>query len=108
MPRHRGSGRVGSRSPDNRLPNWSLLAMHATPLVSRHTFGHSMLAHWTLDPAVTYLNHGTVGVVPRRVQEAQRAIRDEIERQPARFLVRELADVGEFVMRMPARMRTAA
>ena len=82
--------------------------MHATPVATRHTFGHSMLAHWTLDPAVSYLNHGTVGVVPRRVQEAQRAIRDEIERQPARFLVRELADVGEFAMRMPPRMRTAA
>jgi isopenicillin-N epimerase len=47
-------------------------------------------------------------VVPRRVQLAQQAIRDEIERQPARFVVRELADVGEFVPRMPPRMRTAA
>ena len=79
-----------------------------TPVTARHAFGHSMLAHFSLDPTITYLNHGTVGVVPRRVQQAQQAIRDEIERQPARYVVRELADVGEFVLRMPPRMRTAA
>jgi isopenicillin-N epimerase len=82
--------------------------MSVTPAAARHTFGHAMLAHWTFDPVITYLNHGTVGAVPRRVQQAQQAIRDEMERQPARFCVRELADVGEFVMRMPPRMRTAA
>ncbi len=75
---------------------------------SKHTFGRSMLAHWSLDPAITYLNHGTVGAVPRGVQAAQQAVRDEIERQPARFLLRELADVEQIPMRMPARMRTAA
>jgi isopenicillin-N epimerase len=67
-----------------------------------------MLAHWPLDPAILYLNHGTVGVVPRRVLQAQDAVRAEIERQPARFLVRELADVKQFALRMPPRMRTAA
>ena len=75
---------------------------------SKYTFGRSMLAHWSLDPAITYLNHGTVGAVPRRVQAAQQAVRDEIERQPARFLLRELADVEQIPMRMPPRMRTAA
>jgi isopenicillin-N epimerase len=79
-----------------------------TTVPSTHTFGHDMLAHWPLDPAILYLNHGTVGVVPRRVQAAQDAVRAEIERQPARFLVRELADVGEFVLSAPPRMRTAA
>ena len=78
-----------------------------SPAATKYTFGHAMLAHWPLDPAILYLNHGTVGVVPRRVQAAQDAVRAEIERQPARFLVRELADVGEFVLRMPPRMRTA-
>jgi len=82
--------------------------MSATPAAARQTFGHAMLAHWSLDPAITYLNHGTVGVVPKRVLAAQQAMRDEIERQPARYQVRELADVGEFVMRIPPRMRTAA
>lgn len=49
-----------------------------------------MLEHWLLDPQITYLNHGTVGVTPRRVLQAQQAIRDEIERQPARYMLREL------------------
>jgi isopenicillin-N epimerase len=50
-----------------------------------------MLEHWALDPGIVYLNHGTVGAPPRRVLAAQQAIRDAIERQPARFLIRELA-----------------
>jgi isopenicillin-N epimerase len=57
-------------------------------------FGREQLAHWPLDPAITYLNHGTVGVTPLRVLAAQQRIRDEAERQPARFLIREQADQG--------------
>jgi isopenicillin-N epimerase len=57
-------------------------------------FGKGMLAEWPLDPSITYLNHGTVGVTPRRVLAAQQAIRDEIERQPSRFQLRELAKVA--------------
>lgn len=72
------------------------------------TFGRHMLEHWCLDPRITYLNHGTVGAPPRPVLAAQRAICEEIERQPARFLLRELADVKQITMRMPPRMRTAA
>ena len=82
--------------------------MSTTAAPTTHTFGHAMKVHWPLDPAITYLNHGTVGVVPRRVLAAAQAIRDQIERNPARFLLRELADVGEVAMRMPPRMRTAA
>jgi isopenicillin-N epimerase len=56
-------------------------------------FGRHMLEHWPLDPDVTYLNHGTVGVPPRRVLAVQQAIRDEVERQPSRFLLRELVEL---------------
>jgi isopenicillin-N epimerase len=66
-----------------------------------------MLEHWTLDPEVVYLNHGTVGVPPRRVLEAQQRIRDLIERQPARFLLRELTAVAVRPWDKP-RMRAAA
>jgi isopenicillin-N epimerase len=73
------------------------------------TFGRSMLEHWLLDPAVTYLNHGTVGAPPRTVLAAQQALRDEIERQPSRFLLRELASVRVGGPRSDApRMRQAA
>ncbi len=74
-----------------------------------HQFGTAVRHEWPLDPAITYLNHGTVGVTPRRVLAAQQRIRDEIERQPSRFLLRELTSIsvgpagGD-----PPRMRQAA
>jgi isopenicillin-N epimerase len=67
--------------------------------VSRAAFGHAMLERWSLDPSILYLNHGTVGAPPKRVLEAQQAIRDEIERQPAHFMLRELADIGDGIER---------
>lgn len=56
-------------------------------------FGHELRALWPLEPGLTYLNHGTVGVTPRRVLEAQRAILDEIEANPSRVLLRELSEI---------------
>ena len=84
-------------------------ARSAAPESRSHSFGHPMLAHWALDPTVTYLNHGTVGATPRRVLAAQQAIRDEIERQPSRFLLRELTAIDMGARRSePPRMRAAA
>ena len=73
-----------------------------------HGFGRAMLEHWCLDPDVTYLNHGTVGATPRRVLAAQQDLRDAIERQPSRFMLRELA--GQIGSAPPSsnRMRGAA
>ena len=56
-------------------------------------YGRHLLSEWMLDPSITYLNHGTVGAPPRRVIAEQRKLQDEIERQPAQFQLRELADV---------------
>ena len=72
-------------------------------------FGRHMLAEWTLDPSVMYLNHGTVGAPPRRVLDAQQKLREEIEKQPSRFLLRELAveGVGKAPPERP-RLRVAA
>jgi isopenicillin-N epimerase len=72
------------------------------------SFGHSMLAHWALDPGVLYLNHGTVGVAPRRALAAQQAIRDEMERQPSRFLLREVSGLAGQPRPGPSRLRVAA
>jgi isopenicillin-N epimerase len=75
----------------------------------RPTFGRPLLAEWALDPDVTYLNHGTVGAPPKRILAAQQALRDEIERQPSRFLLRELAEVRSGAPRGESpRMRVAA
>ncbi len=72
-------------------------------------FGRSMLQHFALDPAITYLNHGTVGAPPRRVLAAQQAIRDEIELQPSRYLLRELSEIRVGAPRSePPRLRIAA
>lgn len=75
------------------------------------TFGRALLAEFPLDPAIAYLNHGTVGVTPRRVLASQQAIRDEIERQPSRFLLRELTAPSTSVgmpRTEPPRLRVAA
>ncbi len=46
--------------------------------------------HWGLDPAITFLNHGSFGACPRAVLDVQEAWRDQIEAEPVRFLGREL------------------
>src|SRR5215813_6107173 len=47
---------------------------------------------FSLDPAVSYLNHGMSGVVPIPVQRAQQRFRDEMEANPQRFFSRGLHD----------------
>lgn len=73
-------------------------------------FGRRLFGEWALDPEVTYLNHGTVGAPPRRVLAKQQEIRDEIERRPSQFLLRELTGVAVVgVPRTePPRIRVAA
>jgi isopenicillin-N epimerase len=71
------------------------------------TFGRDMLEHWLLDPEHTYLNHGTVGAPPRRVLEKQQALRDELERHPSRFILRELAAEFPVPWRSESRFREA-
>lgn len=71
-------------------------------------FGRWMREHWAFDPKITYLNHGTVGAPPRRVLAAQQAIRDAIERQPSRVLLREIVSMVGTHRPEPMRLRQAA
>jgi isopenicillin-N epimerase len=71
-------------------------------------FGHSMRADWPLDPDILYLNHGTVGVTPRRVLDAQHAIRDAVERAPSQVLLRGQAHMVGVPTDRPSGVRQAA
>ncbi|HUP47137.1 MAG TPA: aminotransferase class V-fold PLP-dependent enzyme [Thermoanaerobaculia bacterium] len=49
-----------------------------------------MKEHWTLDPEITFLNHGSFGATPRTVLEKQSELRARMEAEPVRFFTREL------------------
>ncbi|MEW6072846.1 MAG: aminotransferase class V-fold PLP-dependent enzyme [Planctomycetota bacterium] len=58
-----------------------------------------LLAHWTLDPGIRFLNHGSFGASPREVLAVQAELRARMEREPVEFLGRRiwgaLAEVKE-------------
>jgi isopenicillin-N epimerase len=47
---------------------------------------------FSLDPAVSYLNHGARGAVPISVQRTQQRLRDEVEANPIKFFGQGLVD----------------
>ena len=57
--------------------------------------GGSLAKHWTLDPGVTYLNHGSFGACPVPVLKAQTKLRRRLESQPMRFFLREAPELLE-------------
>jgi isopenicillin-N epimerase len=64
---------------------------------------------WLLDPTITFLNHGSFGATPIAVLAKQDEYRARLEREPVRFMIRELeplldaarAAVAEFVGAAP-------
>src|SRR5215208_4355756 len=70
----------------------------------------SLKTHWLLEPDITFLNHGSFGATPKPVLAAQDAFRAQMEREPVRFMVRELEPLldetrrvlGDFIGADPA------
>ena len=56
-------------------------------------------SHWTLDPDVRFLNHGSFGACPRVVLDAQTEFRRRLEAEPVRFMVCDLPDLIDEVRR---------
>lgn len=74
--------------------------------------GLDLRPHFSLDYSVTFLNHGSFGACPRRIQHHQSALRTQMDAEPVRFFTRELpllldrvrAEFGEFLGAHPDRL----
>ena len=60
-----------------------------TPPESARRAGPSPARHWTLDPEIAFLNHGSFGACPAPVLEVQAELRARLEREPVHFYTRE-------------------
>jgi len=47
-------------------------------------------SEWMLDPEVVFLKHGSFGATRRVVLEVQQEIRNRLESEPVRFMMRDL------------------
>ena len=67
------------------------------------------LKHWTLDPKVTFLNHGSFGACPTVVREKQRRLQDQLEREPVAFFLEAYPElVAQTKLRLASFLGTSA
>jgi isopenicillin-N epimerase len=71
--------------------------------MTRRDGGDDLARHWDLEAGVAFLNHGSFGACPRVVRERQARLRDQMERQPVRFFVREAPGLLDEARRALAR-----
>lgn len=55
-----------------------------------NAFDLDLSKHWTIDPSVTFINHGSFGACPKRVLHEQDELRALLEREPLQFMMKEL------------------
>ena len=53
----------------------------------------TLRSRWSLDPKITFLNHGSFGACPQAVLDHQQGLRGRLEQEPVRFFVREYQDL---------------
>jgi isopenicillin-N epimerase len=63
--------------------------------IAPHMDASPFRTHWSLDPEVTFLNHGSFGACPTAVLEEQSRLRARMEAEPVRFLHRELEALSD-------------
>ena len=51
-----------------------------------HSGMFEMRRHWSLDPTLTFLNHGSFGACPRAVLDYQAELRKRLEASPVQFM----------------------
>ena len=79
--------------------------MPSRPLPSALSARSIMASHWSIDPSLTFLNHGSYGAVPNVVMKYQSDLRARVERDAVRFYKVDLENlmdemrvkVGRFV-----------
>jgi isopenicillin-N epimerase len=50
------------------------------------------LCHWDLSPDILHLNHGSYGACPKKILAVQRAIQNQVDRDPDLFYITEAED----------------
>src|SRR5260221_4383838 len=83
--------RVSPSFHDDSSPNVVLerIPGAATPSLTTK-LSPDMHEHWLLERDITFLNHGSFGATPIPVLAKQTELRAQLEREPVRFMVREL------------------
>jgi isopenicillin-N epimerase len=80
---------VAGSNPARGVFKKSKLEREKGKLVMHNLQASEFSQFWLLDPAITFLNHGSFGACPRPVLEFQQQLRDRLERQPLYFFEKD-------------------
>ena len=54
-----------------------------------HSYSN-LASHWSLNPEIVYLNHGSFGATPRIIQSFRAELQASMEDDPMRFFVHDV------------------